>query len=276
MPIYSEAPPAFPRPGRVVTAVMCVIGGLWLAFALGIHWAGVGPEVFALFCGNTSHILHGQIWRLLTAPLLQDPSGFFHVFSVLITLYFFAVPLERDWGQKRLLRFLLALAIFPSLIQVLFDLLLPASIGSGLAGAYWFGGLAAASGLTVAWALNNEGSTIRLYGVLPVPPRALIWMAVGLPVLYLIVRAVPAEGIPALLGGSFTGWLLGGGTPSPLRRYWLKFRIGRLDAEVAREAAERRKRVERSRLKVIAGGRTTPDPAEKTEKGRGPDGRWLN
>ncbi|HEY0468640.1 MAG TPA: hypothetical protein VGC79_30810, partial [Polyangiaceae bacterium] len=69
---------------------------------------------------------------------------------------------------------------------------------------------------------------------------------------------------------------LGGGTPSPLRRYWLKFRIGRLDAEVAREAAQRKKRVERSRLKVIEGGLAKPDAPPDGEKGRGPDGRWLN
>ena len=36
MPSYSDAPPGLPRPGQVVTAVMCVVLGLWLAFAVGI------------------------------------------------------------------------------------------------------------------------------------------------------------------------------------------------------------------------------------------------
>ena len=276
MPSYSDAPPSLPRPGRVVTAVMCLVAGLWLAFAVGMHWAGVGPDVFALFCGNTQRILHGQVWRLLTAPLLQDPDGFWHVFGVLLTLYFFAVPLESSWGRTRLVRFLLGLAFVPSLLQVVFDIALPASIRSVLVGQYWFGGLAVASGLTVAWALNNNGAVVRLYGVLPVSSRALIWMALGSPLFYLIFRTVPAEGIPALFSGAFTGWLLGGGTPSPLRRYWLQFRIGRLDAEVAREAMQRRKRVARSPLKVIEGGRVNPDTPPSGEKGRGPDGRWLN
>ena len=276
MPTYSDSPPGLPRPGKGVTAVMCVVGGLWLAFAVGTHWAGVGPAVFALFCGNTLLILHGQVWRLFTAPLLHDPNGFWHVFSVLLTLYFFAVPLESLWGRRRFLRFLFGLAVVPSLVQVLFDVALPLSVRSSLVGDYWFGGLAVASGLTVAWALNHPSSVVRLYGVLPVTPRVLIWMAVGAPLLYLIFRSAPSEGIPALLGGSLAGWLLGGGTPSPLRRYWLQFRIGRLDAEVAREAAQRKKRVERSRLKVIEGGRTASDPNAESEKGRGPDGRWLN
>src|SRR5258708_9066783 len=128
MPTYSDAPPGFPRPGKVVTVVMWLVGGLWLAFAVGMHWAGVGPDVFALFCGDTLQILHGQVWRLLTAPLLQDPTGFWHVFGVLLTLYFFAVPLETEWGQKRLARFLLGLAVLPSLVQVLFDIALPPSV----------------------------------------------------------------------------------------------------------------------------------------------------
>jgi hypothetical protein len=92
---------------------------------------------------------------------------------------------------------------------------------------------------------------------------------------FLIFREPPAEGIAGLLAGCLGGWLLGGGTPSPLRRYWLKFRIGRLDAEVQREAAQRKKRVERSQLKVIEGGRGKPDEGGEPG-GRGPDGRWLN
>ncbi len=71
-----------------------------LAFAVGTHWAGVDPEVFALFCGNTLLVLHGQVWRLLTAPLLHDPNGFWHLFGVVLTLYFFAVPLEAQWGAE--------------------------------------------------------------------------------------------------------------------------------------------------------------------------------
>ena len=275
-PAYSDQSPALRRPGKVVTALMCVMGGLWLAFAVGTHWAGVGPDVFALFSGNTLGVLHGQAWRLITAPLLHDPDGFWHLFTVLISLYFFGVPLESDWGRQRFLRFLIGLALIPSLIQVLFDVALPLEVRSGLVGEYWYGGGAIADGMAIAWALNNRSAVIRIYGILPVSTRTLIWIVLAYPAFYLIFRSAPREGIPALFGGSFAGWLLGGGTPSPLRRYWLKFRISRLDAEVAREAAQRKKRVERSRLKVVEGGLGKPDPTRDGEKGRGPDGRWLN
>ncbi len=53
MPTYSDAPSGIPRPGTVVKVAMCAVVGLTLAFAVGIHWAGVGPDAFELFCGNT-------------------------------------------------------------------------------------------------------------------------------------------------------------------------------------------------------------------------------
>jgi membrane associated rhomboid family serine protease len=277
MPTYpgDNAQPAFPRPGRIVMVLMCVIGGLWLAFAVGTHWAGVTEDVFLLFCGSTPALLHGQLWRVLSAPLMQAPSQFWHVFGVLLALYFFATPLEQQWGRARFVRFVLGLMVLPALAQVLVDLLLPASISRYLSEGYWFGGLALASGITVAWALNFQGGVVRLYGILPVSPRTLILMVVATPFGFLIFREPPAEGIAGLLAGCLGGWLFGGGTPSPLRRYWLKFRIGRLDAEVQRETAQRRKRVERSKLKVIEGGRSGADDSGQTG-GRGPDGRWLN
>ena len=277
MPTYpgDYAQPAFPRPGRIVMVLMCVIGGLWLAFAVGMHWAGVTEDVFLLFCGSTPALLHGQLWRVFSAPLMQAPTQFWHVFGVLLALYFFATPLEQQWGQGRFVRFVLGLMLLPALAQVLVDLALPASISRYLSEGYWFGGLALASGLTVAWALNFQGGVVRLYGILPVSPRMLILMVIATPFGFLIFREPPAEGIAGLLAGCLGGWLLGGGTPSPLRRYWLKFRIGRLDAEVQRETAQRRKRVERSKLKVIEGGRGSADDSGETG-GRGPDGRWLN
>ena len=276
MPPYTDPSASFPRPGKVVTVVMLLIGGLWLAFAVGMSWAGVPPEVFELTTGNTLRILHGEVWRLFTASLVQSPTTFWHLFSVLLSLYFFAVPLESEWGHKRLLRFLLGLVLIPSLLQALVDIALPPSLSRVMVPSHWYGGYAVTAGLTVAWALNNRASVIRLYGILPITPRMLIYMTLGWPALYLIFRSTPSEGIPALYFGAGAGWLLGGDTPSPLRRYWLKYRIGRLDSEVAKEAAQRKKRVERSRLKVIEGGRAKPDPGVDGEKGRGPDGRWLN
>jgi len=276
MPTYSDAPSGIPRPGQVVKVAMYTVVGVTLAFVVGVHWAGVSQDVFDVVCANTLAILHGQVWRLVTAPVAQSPVSLWPLVSILFSLYFFGIPLEQQWGSKRFTRFLVGLMVLPSLIQMLFDIALPPGINRYLVPEYWYGGIAVADGLAVAWALNNRGAIVRLYGILPITTGLVIGLAVGTPFIYLLFRSMPSSGIPGALGGSLTGWLLGGGTPSPLRRYWLKFRIGRLDAEVAREAAQRKKRVERSRLKVIEGGLAKPDSPADGEKGRGPDGRWLN
>jgi hypothetical protein len=77
------------------------------------------------------------------------------------------------------------------------------------------------------------------------------------------------------------GYLFGGGSPSPMRRLWLKLRLAQLDAEARREAGARKRRVARSGFDVIEGGK-----AERTDGGsdgngggsgkKGPDGGWLN
>ena len=102
MPTYSDAPSGIPRPGKVVKIAMFVVVGLTLAFAVGMHWAGVGPDAFALFCGNTPAILHGQLWRLFTASLLQAPDSLWPLLGLLMSLYFFGVPLEDQWGSQAL------------------------------------------------------------------------------------------------------------------------------------------------------------------------------
>lgn len=263
----------FARPGPVVFALMCTLTGVWLAFVVGMHWAGVSAEAFELFVGDASAILHGQIWRILTAPLLTSPGTFWHLFPALLELYFFGAVLERDWRRGRFVGFLLSLAVLHAATQTIAAVLLPASVGQYLSAPLWFGPLAVTNGLVVAWALSNPSGVVRLYFFIPVPPKVIALLAVASPFGYLLFKEQPPEGVIGLLSGCLGGWLLGAGTPSPLRRAWLKFRLGRLDAEVARESAQRKKRVERSSLKVIEGGRGKTDGGDG---GRGPDGRWLN
>ena len=64
----------FVPPGRVLTGVMVTLGAIWLMFAAAVNWAHAGDELFYLFCGNTSRILHQEVWRLFTAPLTHMPS----------------------------------------------------------------------------------------------------------------------------------------------------------------------------------------------------------
>jgi membrane associated rhomboid family serine protease len=270
-----------PRPGKVVKVALLVVFGVWVVFAVGLNWAGAPPDTFLLFCGNTSRILHGEVWRLITAPVVHMPTGEIgHVLSALFGLYFLSPQLETAWGSGRFARFLGFSALIAYGTQMCAELLLPHAVGAKLVGEYWFGAMPVVEAIAIAWALSFRGQVIRLFMLIPVTSRGLIIFVVGVSVMYLLASARPPEGLIAPFGGMLAGYLLGGGTPSPVRRLWLKLRVNQLDAEARREAARRRRRVEGSRLKVIEGGGTGDEPAKgrsgDADDDRGPDGRWLN
>lgn len=274
---YSDAPMvSLPRPGRALKGVLIALLAIWLMFAVGINWASVPAELFLLFCGSVDGILRGEVWRVFTAALMHNPSGdIWHILMAMLGLYFLGPSLERDWGPQRFLRFLLLSGVIGYTLQFLALVALPTNLAAQLGGGYWFGSLPVLDAVAIAWALHNRGQTIRLFFFLPVSSRGLIVFVVGANVMYLIAAAQRLEGAISPFGGMLAGWLLGGGTPSPARKAWLKLQLARLDAEAKREAKARRSRAKGSHLRVIEGGREN-DKSEKASDKRGPDGRWLN
>ncbi len=273
-----------PRPGRGLRGVLLAIFAVWLAFALGINWAGAPVSLFAALCGNTTAILHGQVWRLVTAPFMHEVSGNIgHVLSPLLGLYFLGPSLETHWGTGRFLRFLAGSAVLAYVLQMLVEQLLPASIAGRLVPEYWFGAMPVVSAVSVAWALSFRGRTINLMFLIPITSTGLIVFVLLLNVMYLIANAGGPDGQIAPFGGMLAGYLLGGGSPSPLRRVWLKLKLAQLDAEARREADARKRRVSKAGFEVIEGGK-----AERTDESgsgsgngnggskKGPDGGWLN
>lgn len=266
-----------PRPGKALMAVMLGIFLLWLMFAMAINWGGASPVLFDLFTANTQLILEGQVWRLLTAPLMHSYQGISHMLFALLGLYFLTPSLEQQWGQRRLLRFLLLSALFAYGLQFLVFVLLP-GVAPKLAPPMWFGAFPVVEAIAIAWALSFKGQVVRLFFVLPVSSRGLVIMVVALSVLRVIGGVSPPEGLVSPFGGMLAGWLFGGGTPSPLRRLWLRYRYQQLDRQAAREAKERKTRVQNSPFEVIKGGKSNPPKGSggSSSNGKGPDGGWLN
>src|SRR5262249_11571466 len=100
----------------------------------------------------------------------------------------------------------------------------------------------------------------------------LLVVTIAFGIMYVLAVQHHYEGLISPFGGMLAGWLLGGGTPSPLRRVWLKVRLAQLDAEARRDNARRKQRVQGSGLTVIEGGKKKPNDDDP----RGLDGRWLN
>lgn len=256
---------ALPKPGRTLTTIVIGLVAIWLMFAMALNWGGADPALFEALVGNTGAILSGQVWRLFTAPLVHATTDPWHVIGVCLGLYFLGSSLEERWGGRRFATFLGASAVLAYVVQLAAELLLPAAIAGRISLGYWFGAVPAVEALSVAWALTFRGQTVRLFFVLPVTARGLLWFVIGFSVLRLIAVQHTAEGLISPFGGLAAGWLLGGGTPSPLRRVYLKFRYSQLEREAQREARQRRH--QRSKLSVIEGGRRDSDR---------PGGKYLN
>jgi len=255
------------KPGTAITSVMVALGAIWLMFAIAVNWAGATEDLFFLFCGNTERILHGEVWRLFTAPLMHLPSGtVWHIASAILGLLFLAPSLESKWGTARMLRFLLVSSLIAYGFQMLCEIALPASIAGRLVPEYWFGSFPALEAIAIAWALSFRGQTVRLWFVLPVTSSGMVIFIVAMSALRVVAAAPGTEGLLSPFGGMFAGWLLGASTPSPFRRAYLRLRLAQLDREASRGAREAKARRKASSLRVIEGGRGG------TERGSKPDG----
>jgi len=262
-----------PRPGKALIGLMVAITALWLTFAIGLNWGGAPASVFWLLAGDTRGILHGELWRVFTAPLLHTPfgrAGVAHLIFSLMGLYFLAPSLEARWGAARTLRFIALTSMLAYLLQMLVALALPARVAARMVDDQWYGLLPAVAAISIAWACTFKGQVVRVMMVLPVSSRTMIFVIIGLGLLRLAAAEVPEEGLLAPFGGMFFGWLLGGGTPSPLRKAWLKLRLGQLERAEQRQNTRHKPRANPGGLRVLPGGRADDDDD------KGPDGRWLN
>lgn len=263
-----RAPVHLPRPEKALKAVLLGLLAIWLVFALAINWGNAQGASFLALCGNTEAILQGEVWRLFTAPLLHMPTGtVWHLLSALLGLYFLGTSLEHEWGPRRFLRFLALTGVLSYGTQVLVGALLPAELGNKLLPDHYFGAMPIVQAVAIAWASSFRGRTVHLFFVMPISSRGLILFVVGISVLYLIAGATPPSGHIAMFAGMGLGWLLGGGTPSPLRRAYLKLRLAQLEVEARRESETRRKRAKSAGLRVLPGGRDRGSAGGSSSRG---------
>lgn len=229
---------------------------IWLMFAMALNWGDADPAIFSLLVGTVDGIASGELWRLFTAPLLHMPGEPFHVVGVLIGLFFLTPSLEQRWGSRRLLIFLGMSAVFAYSLQFLVLWAVPTSLAEKLGSQqFWCGGFPAVEAVAVAWALTFSGQTVRLFFVLPVTGRGMLLFIVGFSFLRLVAIQHSPEGLISPFGGLLAGLLFGSGTPSPFRRLYLKLRYSQLQRAQDNATLARGKRIRKSSLQVIEGGR---------------------
>jgi membrane associated rhomboid family serine protease len=107
-------------------------------------------------------VVHGQLWRLLTATYLHASTG--HLFANMLGLYFFGPPLEAVWG---LWRFLLVY----TLGGIAGNVVLTLAGEAGLLSPYTLGLGASGSVLTILGAVAVLYPQARVYVYFLVPLR---------------------------------------------------------------------------------------------------------
>lgn len=138
-------------------------------------------------------------WTLLTWPLVG--TGFVGLIFGTMWAVMTCSSLERAWGSKRYLLFLLASTLITGLSVALGALAL--GIGPFFMGGLW----AALAAPTVAWCVINRRETITLNFIFPVPAPVLMWITMAL--LWFSVSSVakhPLLGLFSLAGCGFAYW----------------------------------------------------------------------
>ena len=232
-----------PVVGAIILLILAVTVGSWL----------LGNKSWAAL--SLPHVLGGQVWRLLTWPLVQDePLAI--VFGGL-AWYFFGPQLALDYGERRFALRMAVLTLCAGALSLLVAFLV------GLGGSFAYRGIwPLVDGLILLWALRYPDQQILFFFVLPVSGRLLALLTVATNVLYAlwgiaqgglfgVVPYVP--GFAALL----VAWAMSGARAQlPLERLKLSLRDWWMEQKLRRRSRH---------LKVVRKG--------------GQDGdrpRWLN
>jgi membrane associated rhomboid family serine protease len=268
-----------PRPGRALRAVLIAILALGLYNAFVGAWVSPAYDLFEALAFDLEKVRHGQVWRVLTSALLTSPDHYGHLVFTLMGLYFLAPDLERRWGAWRFVRFVLYATVAGNLTVVLVDALTPPSAQLRFHPGMVYGASAAIAAIAVAWARDNAEATVQMFFVVPMRGKWLFWITVGFCVLDLIYPTALPEGVVAPLGGVAAG-ILFGGSPSPMRSFYLKLKLAVLRrqshtlsaADVLSPKGTRRPRPGAPPLRVVPGG------LEDALRKRNPpkDKRYLN
>jgi membrane associated rhomboid family serine protease len=205
--------------GDRVPATLGLVLALMLAASVW-GWLDRTGTVRGLVALAPEEVLHGQLWRLVTWPFVQE-DPFALLFGGFM-LYWLGQQLSFVWSERRFLLRFFAYAAFATVATTLLALVWPAVGAVRPHVGIW----PVANALLVSWAMLYPDRQVNIWGVLPVTGRTIAWLVLGGTFLYGIAGG-GIFGIAAFAPHLFAlglAWLLarGGGRYSPWRdaRTW--------------------------------------------------------
>lgn len=150
-------------------------------------------DAFAL---DVPHVLHGQIWRLLTYSFLHDPGAIFHILFNMLFLWWFGSDVEDLYGPREFLAFYLSASLVGGVLFFLSSLAWVPTAAPCLGAS---GGVLAV--LTLC-AIHYPRRVILLFFILPVPLPLFLVIALAGDAYVFLSRFNSGTAVAAHLGGA--------------------------------------------------------------------------
>lgn len=150
-----------------------------------------------------SRILLGEVWRLVTWPLIELAPVALIVTCVVI--FRFGSELAGTWGDARLQRYALHVVVGAAVVTVVLSVLFDSARMVRL------GGWAITDALVIAWARQFSTRPLTLYGTLTLAGRKLIQFTIGTAIVFAIyfgpIAMAPELAACAIAAMYPQGWL---------------------------------------------------------------------
>ena len=231
----------------VVKRLILGLAGIWITFSFLRNFLELGWSA-SLYqeLGLTPHetLFEFKIWQVATYALMHDMNSASHILFNLLGIFFLGPSLERRWGARGFLHFFVLSAVIAGVFTLLCGLIFPQTFGARVVGVS-----GSVMALLTAFSLVIPEATILLFFVIPVKAKWLIFLALGIDLLFFL----PGNSGIAFhthLGGALAAWLLITGNWRP------QLAIDRV--KLWRMARQKRGRPKGRRFTVIDGGKGGP------------------
>ncbi|HEY7153644.1 MAG TPA: rhomboid family intramembrane serine protease [Gemmataceae bacterium] len=150
---------------------------------------------------DVPHLLHGQVWRLLTYAFLHDPDTIWHILFNMLFLWWFGSDVEDLYGPREFLTFYLTASFVGGVAFFLSSLVWMPTADPCLGAS---GGVLAVLTLCV---FHYPRRVILLFFILPVPIWLFLVISLAADGYVFLSRANSGTAVAAHLGGAFFGGL---------------------------------------------------------------------
>ena len=171
---------------------------VWLigAYTIGFVLYRVNPSIIGLLMLSPYHILHGQIWRLITWVFMPTDTNLVYLLIMALFYYQLGTTLERTWGTYRYNVYIFSGILFTvvgSFLCMGVVYLMYGSLPTEIASAYFYSGSYAFStyyinlSIFLAFAATYPDMQVLLMFVIPVKVK---WMGIldAVLMLYYVIK----------------------------------------------------------------------------------------